>query len=537
MSDLFGGTLPHDRLRREPYARNELGVLASSPRLAQAASSNRPRFSSYAHAELARALRAARIPDELLRDSGFISAKDGGSSATDIARDLSGRPLTASFLSRILHDAVQVEAYSAPESSAVRYLQSTAVRLELHYAGDQSMVDALLMPRSVFFKRSVMRELGHAAGKASLAPQKLLRDVMSHEVEAAFLASSACSIASSVARVPIPFAYHVEHSIDCEVPFNSCFATFLQDFSPLQGWHQLGELPAAPMAAALAALAKMHAFFWACDIEEQEHRYLSAAALTELKNSVWSHATYWSLDRQPLKQLEELDSNWRATRNRFERELRAAPVPRNVSAGSLYDASERIGERLANLAHNLDAQVHGTKPGSSFRTLIHGDPKAANLFFRDSSVGLREFEYEDEVGMIDFQWSGFGLCAVDVVYVIASSCAIEGLDLEGEKERGMLRDYHRVLVQALVEFGVAESADHAESVVAPLDSLFELYRVCFLDFARIVFAYHWPRIEASPEVLASRRGMLGSNTYNKSTPHAVWFVQRTVAYLEGYASS
>ena len=45
-----------------------------------------------------------------------------------------------------------------------------------------------------------------------------------------------------------------------------------------------------------------------------------------------------------------------------------------------------------------------------YRTLIHGDPKHANFFFRRRRVSGDQ-EEKIEVGVIDFQWSGFGLAA------------------------------------------------------------------------------------------------------------------------------
>jgi len=559
MSDLCGSPLPHDDARSGDQARNSLGVFASSSGLAAFGIS---------HSQLAAELRAARVADELLENTGLCSSDESNeASASDIARDLSGRPLSVEWLSRALgfiesrgqnSSGMRLAGFRTPESSAVRYLQSTAVRVELVYEHEGTQVDGDVSPppiQSVFYKRCVMRELAHAMSKAALAPQKLLRDVSSHEVEAAFLASSACRLASSAARVPIPRAFYVEHEIDRVNPLNSRFATILQDFSAQQRWHQRGELPATHMCAALNALARMHAFFWRTDAA-QTHAFLSEEELIELRAAVWPRATYWTLDRQPATQLRDLDSNWKATRERFERELRATSCVGFVTAGggSLFEASETVGEQLAALAKELDDEVHGGARGDPFRTVIHGDPKAANLFFRElpanavaSGSTLLGDGVEDrkgqgraqqhEAGMIDFQWSGFGLCAVDVVYLIASSCAIEELDTSGEKEVDMLRSYHSALLDALVEFKHAPDRAHAESRLAPWLDLRDLYRACFLDLARIVFAYHWPRIKASPAVLQSRQKMLGSNTYNKSTPHMLWFVARTVENLESYMAS
>lgn len=68
-----------------------------------------------------------------------------------------------------------VDSYSAPESSARRFLMCEAVRLQLHSADDGC-------PKSLFFKRVVMGDLEHARTKALTQPVKMARDVKSYQV-------------------------------------------------------------------------------------------------------------------------------------------------------------------------------------------------------------------------------------------------------------------------------------------------------------------------------------------------------------------
>jgi hypothetical protein len=68
-----------------------------------------------------------------------------------------------------------VDSYSAPESSACRFMMCEAVRLQLHSQEEKC-------PKSLFFKRVVMGDLEHAKLKALTQPVKMARDVKSYQV-------------------------------------------------------------------------------------------------------------------------------------------------------------------------------------------------------------------------------------------------------------------------------------------------------------------------------------------------------------------
>jgi len=69
---------------------------------------------------------------------------------------------------------------------------------------------------------------------------------------------------------------------------------------------------------------------------------------------------------------------------------------------------------------------YGTVRYDIAQTLIHGDPKSANFFYRARGDG------GVDVGVIDFQWTGAGLCATDVAYAMWA-CPTPGV-LDHEQE-------------------------------------------------------------------------------------------------------
>ena len=350
MTDLFGAPLVH---LPGPELKNALGVVASAP------------GRGAAHDALCAAMRAEPRALQLLGEN-----QPPGSQAVDLCRDLDGRPLSAAALTAALGGAAAVTACAAPEEGAFRGMMSDGVRLQLSYAADAA---GGARPASLFYKRVVMGDLEAARGKARTMPQKLLRDVRSYAVEAAFLGSRACAELAA-AGVPVPRAYQVELRPDEQEPIESRFALLLQasdrarppparpsprppmgppldlaapppsdlprisasqDFSPADGWRQEGALRPPAARAALAALAQLHGYFWAGSTFWQR----GGEAAAELRAAVWPAGGYGQPSMQPADQFELLAQKCAAHVASLGDEFASAPEVRvrvRVSPGYPY---------------------------------------------------------------------------------------------------------------------------------------------------------------------------------------------------------
>ena len=488
VTDFTGDRIIYDK---EARVENCYGVLATNAIFAQRDTQSRT------HDSICQMLRLRGILMPLFQHVGLASI-DGESSAIDIARDIEGDPLTAEWLSKILKTTVT--SYAAPESSAVRYLMSNACRLVLKTSSAG--------PRSVFYKRVILQDLEHMQLKARTAPKKLARDIKSYQIETAFLASRACEDLCN-AGIHVARAYHAQMRLAKE-PIDSRFTLLVEDFSPEGGWKQFGILEKSYMNTALTTLAKMHAFFWCSD------KYQG-----DLEGSVWDIGTYWSPGKQPDEQFDNIVPGWERHKESFEDELSKAGI-RGCDVVTL----DNLGDLLAKKARKIADDIHGTGESERPRhwTLLHGDAKAANWFFRTTDTN------ELETGLIDFQWCGWGAPALDVLYLIISSACMSAITQDGSGEKQLLEHYYASLVHHLVEYGKTKSEEEAREQFT-FEDLLRSYRYAFLDMSRVVFAYHWERIEASPEVLKARSDMLPSNSYNKSVPHALWLIDRTAQVL------
>eukprot|EP00177_Eucheuma_denticulatum_P001315 GFKZ01002388.1.p1 GENE.GFKZ01002388.1~~GFKZ01002388.1.p1 ORF type:complete len:809 (-),score=110.08 GFKZ01002388.1:420-2765(-) len=511
VTDLFGNKIPHFESSR---VKNVYGVLVSGPNVSRRDGRGRT------HAMIAAEVRRAMVVDSLLYPAGLHPSNVP--QATDIALDLNGDPISADWLSsRVGH---KVNAFSVNEDTAVRYLMSQACRVDLYYADD--VVGA---PSSVFLKRIVMKDLEHVRLKARTAPHKLERDVKSYQVETAFLNSNACDeLRAAGSKIVSALSVESCPAPEGSSPVESKFLLLLEDFRPEDGWTQFGLLDYEKTVASLDTLASLHAFFW---------NYRSEDGHEDLDSLVWDQATYWVPKRQAADSFEKLPQCWEQHKANFAQSLHEFGL--NVESDHVLNS---LGSELASCAQGIAEQVHGVglHTRHPHRTIIHGDAKGANFFFRPRGTSEGETQVDSgqvdsawEVGMIDFQWCGWGHPAVDVAYLLAASVSADVLTFDGEGEEELLRIYHEKFAKYLVRYGKATDAESAGRALEYRE-LKDMYEKCLLDLSRLVVSYHWDRIKADPNVLKSREDKLGSNSYNKDIRCAMWLVSRTVDLLKAH---
>jgi len=267
-----------------------------------------------------------------------------------------------------------------------------------------------------------------------------------------------------------------------------------------------------------------------------------SAAACQLEEAVWPSGCYWQPSMQPASQMaqvaEHFDAHVTRFGVRFERAAAALGLGR-VAMLSLGARLQEVAIEVAEESHpfgkpiSADEDMNRACDLERFRTLVHGDPKAANMFFR-----TREHEAGSgpqlDVAIIDFQWSGFGLAATDVSHHIVAALAPEALnanDTTGsalaameEAEKHLLDAYHCELCEALVANGCASTAEQAALEVFSRATLQAQYETAVLDMGRLVFAYQWSRADFGVPAL-------NRNSYNKDVRSAAWLATRCDALL------
>lgn len=426
----------------------------------------------------------------------------------DIIRDINGNPLSNEYLAQAM-GIEKVESFECPKTDTFRGFMSNACRIRLLPGG-----------QTAFYKSVEFEHLDHAWEKKKSAPFKLSRDSKSYEVVANWLSSEACQMMTEKTGVKIPKCYHAQLAPNHSDPIKSKFSFLLEDLPPSEGWYQQWLLTdIEECQTSLTGLAKMHAFFWNGSFFWKNH----PEASKELETAVWKSGSYVQPKAQNDDQCQSVAREWKVKRLKFANEL------------SSFDYWTNLGERLQSVAEECGRLAHPFSEDNEehpklsalsakyqkYRTLTHGDPKQANLFFRrdDSQSGHLQ------LGLIDFQWSGFGLAASDVAHFLTS--AVHAKQLTNGGEENLQRYYFDELQKYLVEFGAFPNAQ-AASRGYTYETFVRQYETAVLDLVRLVVAYTWSRfdeaVEQGDEEACART--MNKTSYNKCLANVVWLMTR-----------
>jgi len=431
--------------------------------------------------------------------------------AIDEILDLDNNPLPPSYFEQKMN-IPHVEYYTCPQKDAFSGFMSHACRVYLFPT-----------KQSTFYKSIIFNNLSHAREKQKTSPYKLLRDAKSYAVVANFLNSKACSMTRDVTGVHIPKQYDSILRPNYDNPIESKFSFLHEDFAPQDGWYQQWLLhDEEECKAALLTFAKLHAYFW-----HGSNFWNDDEAAQGLEEAVWKSGSYVQPTAQILDgkcSCTKVATEWKVKRMKFKNEL------------SKFDYWDNLGSRLelvakqcGKLAHpfaDYDDLLDDEKQDivsdvdyGKYRTFTHGDPKQANLFFRrDNKSGL-------EVGLIDFQWSGFGLAATDIAHFITSGVHADRLVDGGEKD--LLQYYFNELQTHLVKYGAYSTIEEAMEKYS-YDTFMEQYDTGVLDICRLIIAYTWARfeyaVEKEDEDLCAKT--MNKTSYNKSIPNVIWLMSR-----------
>jgi thiamine kinase-like enzyme len=160
---------------------------------------------------------------------------------------------------------------------------------------------------------------------------------------------------------------------------------------------------------------------------------------------------------------------WKQERWKAENELSTSDYWDNLGE-RLQSASEQCGK----LAHPF-ADKELSVAYKRHRTFTHGDPKSANIFFRKREDII-------QVGLIDFQWSGFGLATTDIAHFM--SAAIDASLLVDGGEKDLMQYYYDELLKYLVDFGAYESMEKVQESFS-YDVFNDQYEIAMLDICRL----------------------------------------------------
>lgn len=381
--------------------------------------------------------------------------------------------LTSEWLqANVLKDQGSLVSVRLLPGSVHQGRHATVAKLQLQYRDAGSM-----KPRSktLFIKRSVKQEL------QPRPEAQWTRDLCSYRNESRFYALFHGDLQAHVSLVT-PYAVLA----DAQAIDGSAFLLVMDcldeepeaDATTTRFIHVDG-LGASDTQQALLYLARLHSAAWG-----------NASLLALASQQLWASGGWWTFAKRGLSPLQQHAPRiWGELLHTLRAELGAAGI--DVEAPSIAS----LGDRLVAQAEYIQQQLSSGAP-RALRTLIHGDYKSANLFFEARSR---------EVVAFDWQWTGVGLGAMDVAYLLATSASVAAL----ETEQQLLQFYFDALQHKPAGYSFAQFQRH--------------YVLATLEYAHILMARFWDGL--TPATCLAKSGNANCGLGYRSLPHVLRLVR------------
>ncbi|OWZ01213.1 3'(2'),5'-bisphosphate nucleotidase [Phytophthora megakarya] len=422
---------------------------------------------------------------------------------------LDGQVMTPQWFQKCVFPRRQVSAVNVVPDSIHQGKHSCVAKLDVYFADNSKT--------TVFVKKSAKYEL------PSRSAAHWKRDIASYRTEATFYARFSSSLHARGVSLIRPLAVFqcdgtgqhctanmvaaiddADHVVTCSDPEN--FMMLLECLgsasplsstpteSSLENYEAADCLELADARQALNYLANLHASAWG-----QESMIENAG--TEL----WSAACWWAFHKRGEKELAQASDIWPQMLHDWAEVFESeSTLPSTAELESLGD---RMIEHAAYISTCLSADCN-----ASWRTVVHGDFKSANLFFEGQSRSVVAF---------DWQWSGVGLGVLDVANLLNTSVSFSLLRTD-EQELDLLQFYFDRLRERLQTLGVP---------VAYTFAAFERhYTLATLEYARLLISNFWRRM--TPQSCAAKASNANCGLGYRSVPHVVRMVRKLHHGLE-----
>lgn len=299
--------------------------------------------------------------------------------------------------------------------------------------------------------------------------QKWQRNLQSYANEAAFLSDQCLQSALRSRGVCMP------ETLSVHVTAGKCFAILAES---MKSSHVLLSVhPAGRTPEVLQWLAGFHRTF---------HGQVPS------NQPLWEFGGHVHLDRRQPGELEILPSSISNFCQAFQGESAFFARPEAKELGSrLQKVARAVADHLKPGIHNKD-----------HTTLVHGDFKGANYFLKVDGEGCAG---------IDWQWTGPGIGAADLIYLFCGSVEDEVV----EDYQTYLKLYHKAL-------GVESYSE---------EDFFADFKVATLDYARWAFSVRL--VGDTPASFQKRAANIDLNLgyFRRHIPRTQWLLHLVELFL------
>ena len=315
-------------------------------------------------------------------------------------------------------------------------------------------------------------------------------------------------------------------------------ATFGKNGSSIR----IDEIPLGPrLDAALEWLAYFHAAFLPESVNPNAFDQNFPSEAQSQSNTkphpefLWSAGTHLSLEKRAPNELDDLPKELTAFVGRFESEHEYFRTDA---------AAKEQGRRIQAVAEGVAATLH-PKNNPARRTVVHGDYKQGNMFFdynndtNKSSMGVEIGEKSgkdrdgDVIAIFDWQWTGPGIGATDLVYLCVMAVSDECLM---DYERSILKPYHTFLLKALHHSSKKDGDGGNKRIDYPYGTLVDEFKLAVIDIQRWLGGSRYKSMTPESVTMAQENVDVNHGIFRRSIDRLVWIFRTVDAALDSVES-
>ncbi|KAL3130837.1 hypothetical protein ABBQ38_000172 [Trebouxia sp. C0009 RCD-2024] len=175
-----------------------------------------------------------------------------------------------------------------------------------------------------------------------------------------------------------------------------------------------------------------------------------------------------------------------------------------------------------------------TDPLKGLQTIIHGDFKAANIFFSPSAEAASAASETSAGSMAaslsacDFQWSGGGLAVTDVMYLLWTSVSPSVIR---DREDDLLRCYHHLLQHELKQRQQLQHQKHDVPAYS-YDQFCRHHQLAYLDYVRFLIGAMWGAV--TPESCNELAQDINQGIHKRCAEHLAHMVDKADGLLSKF---
>mmetsp|Transcript_19408 Transcript_19408/g.48343 ORF Transcript_19408/g.48343 Transcript_19408/m.48343 type:complete len:456 (+) Transcript_19408:623-1990(+) len=300
----------------------------------------------------------------------------------------------------------------------------------------------------------------------------------------------------------------------------------LSSFGENGGSVRIDEIPLGPrMEATLEWIANFHASFFPKSLNPNAFDLLprlsgndtktKKANATEISPFLWSVGTHLSLEKRAPIELLDLATDLNAFADRFQVEHEYFRT---------NEDARKQGKRIQAVAKDVAATLHPENNPSRI-TMIHGDYKQGNMFFDDicsktsSGESPSKTSNGDKIAVFDWQWTGPGIAATDLIYLCVMAVSDEALE---DYEAKILKPYHTYLLRAL-----NRGQNNAETIQNdyPYKTLVDEFKLAAIDIQRWLAGSRFKSMTPETVLKAQKNVDVNHGIFRRSVERLVWIFQ------------